>query len=169
MRHFYPWVEVSGTTPARWKKLRGGVIKPEGKRAAHVLKTKRARTRARQHMRGPRHMRHHTAQHLLTGYFVPPWLRTVSAHISGYTPSTIDLEARSVSAEDLVRRGPGEQVITENRIVKTYFVAPEEIKDIPLHKAPAVEQVRIVEIDGLTTLPGWNALPADRHGGVLKI
>jgi alanyl-tRNA synthetase len=120
-----------------------------------------------------RHMQHHTAQHLLTGCFVHLLgYETVSAHISGYTPSTIDMEAESVSVQELVQvEDLANQVITENRSIKTYFASPEEIQDIPLRKPPpAVEQVRIVEIDGFdySACGGTHCLQTGMIG-VLKI
>lgn len=120
-----------------------------------------------------RHMQHHTAQHLLTGCFVHLLgYETVSAHISGYTPSTIDLEAESVSAEELMRvEDLANQIIRENHVVKSYYVSPEELKDLPLRKPPpAVEQVRIVEIDGFdySACGGTHCLQTGMIG-VLKI
>jgi alanyl-tRNA synthetase len=118
-------------------------------------------------------MQHHTAQHLLTGCFVHLLgYETVSAHISGYTPSTIDLEAESASAEDLLRvEDLANQIITGNRAVKTYFVSPDELQNIPLRKPPpAVEQVRIVEIDGFdySACGGTHCLQTGMIG-VLKV
>jgi alanyl-tRNA synthetase len=123
--------------------------------------------------RRTRHMQHHTAQHLLTGCFVHLLgYETVSAHISGYTPSTIDLEAETASDEELVQvENLANQVICENRAVKTYSAAPDELGDLPLRKPPpAVEQVRIVEIDGFdySACGGTHCLQTGMIG-VLKI
>jgi alanyl-tRNA synthetase len=72
------------------------VIKPEDKKELlHVLESKLEPGPVRasiDRVRRLRHMQHHTAQHLLTGCFVHLLgYETVSAHISGHTPSTIDL------------------------------------------------------------------------------
>jgi alanyl-tRNA synthetase len=97
-----------------------------------------------------RHMQHHTAQHLLSQCLLKvTGFETVSANINGYTPSALDVIADQVSkahldqAEELAN-----QVIYENRQVKTYFVTPNELNTIQLRKPPKVsENIRIVEID----------------------
>ena len=46
------------------------------------------------------------------------------------------------------------QIIYEDRVVKTYFVSPEELKSIPLRRPPKVtENIRIVEIDAYDYSP----------------
>lgn len=103
-------------------------------------------------MRRLRHMQHHTAQHLLTQCFVRLLgCETVSANINGNSPSTLDLEATTVvNKTDLVRvENLANAIVYENRVIKTYFVEPEEVRHLPLRKPPpAVERIRIVEIDG---------------------
>jgi alanyl-tRNA synthetase len=97
-----------------------------------------------------RHMQHHTAQHLLSQCFVRLFdMDTVSAHINGYSTSTIDIPIAQLNREDLNRvESLANQIIYENRTVKSYFVTPEEIADLPLRKMPKVsENIRIVEID----------------------
>jgi alanyl-tRNA synthetase len=102
--------------------------------------------------RRQRHMQHHTAQHLLSHCFVHLLnLETVSANINGYSPSTLDLiggepgQAELVQVEDLAN-----QIIFEDRLVKSYFVTPAQLHTVPLRKPPSVhEDIRIVEIDGL--------------------
>ena len=97
-----------------------------------------------------RHMQHHTAQHLLSQCLLHITSHeTVSANINGYTPSTLDIVASQVSKADLDQAEElANQVIYENRQVKTYFVAPGELNTIPLRKPPKVsENIRIVEID----------------------
>ena len=97
-----------------------------------------------------RHMQHHTAQHLLTQCFIRLFdLETVSAHINGYAPSHLDIPVLDLTkdqldqAEDLAN-----QVIYENRQVKTYFVMGNQIQSVPLRRPPKVTgNIRIVEID----------------------
>ncbi len=103
-----------------------------------------------------RHMQHHTAQHLLTQCLLrQTGFETVSANINGYSPSTLDIMATQISKSDLDQAELlANQVIYENRSVRTYFVSPEELKSIPLRRPPKVnENIRIVEIDGYDYSP----------------
>ena len=98
-----------------------------------------------------RHMQHHTGQHLLTQSILrQTGFDTVSANINGYSPSTLDIVAPLISKPDLDQAElMANQVIYENRPVKTYFVTPAELQSIPLRRPPKVtENIRIVEIDG---------------------
>jgi alanyl-tRNA synthetase len=98
-----------------------------------------------------RHMQHHTAQHLLTQCFVRLFgFETISANINGYTPSTLDLPDAELSADDLEQaEALANQVIYQNREVKSYFVSPEQLEELPLRRPPKVNQdIRIVEIAG---------------------
>ncbi len=97
-----------------------------------------------------RHMQHHTAQHLLTQCLLrQTGFETVSANINGYSPSTLDLVTTQVSKPDLDQAELiANQIIYEDRAVRTYFVSPEELSTIPLRRPPKVtENIRIVEID----------------------
>ena len=99
-----------------------------------------------------RHMQHHTAQHLLSHCCIQELgLETVSANINGDSPSTLDLDGGDLSKEALLLvETLANQIITEDRPVRTYFVAPERLHTVPLRKPPKVsEDIRIVEIDGL--------------------
>jgi len=103
-----------------------------------------------------RHMQHHTGQHLLTQSILrQTGFDTVSANINGYSPSTLDIVAPLISKPDLDQAElMANQVIYENRPVKTYFVTPAELQSIPLRRPPKVtENIRIVEIDGYDYSP----------------
>ncbi len=103
-----------------------------------------------------RHMQHHTAQHLLTQCLLrQTGCETVSANINGYSPSTLDIVATQISKPDLESaEQQANRVIYENRMVKTYFVSPQELQSIPLRRPPKVtENIRIVEIDGYDYSP----------------
>jgi len=120
-----------------------------------------------------RHMQHHTAQHLLTQCLLQvTGYETVSANINGYTPSTLDLVAPQVAKADLDRADlMANQLMYENRLVKTYFVTPEELKSIPLRRPPKVrENIRIVEIDSFDYSP-CGGTHVERTGsiGLLKV
>jgi alanyl-tRNA synthetase len=101
-------------------------------------------------------MQHHTAQHLLTQCLLrQTGCETVSANINGYSPSTLDIVATQISKADLESAEyQANRVIYENRMVKTYFVSPQELQSIPLRRPPKVtENIRIVEIDGYDYSP----------------
>jgi alanyl-tRNA synthetase len=103
-----------------------------------------------------RHMQHHTAQHLLTQCLLRQMgYETVSANINGYTPSTLDIVATQISKTDLEKAElQANQIIYEDRLIKTYFVSPEELQTIPLRRPPKVnENIRIVEIDAYDYSP----------------
>jgi alanyl-tRNA synthetase len=120
-----------------------------------------------------RHMQHHTAQHLLSHCCIHLLgLETVSANINGDTPSTLDLDGDMPGEDALLRvETLANQVISEDRPVRTYFVAPEKLQSIPLRKPPKVsEDIRIVEIDGLDYSACGGTHVATTGGiGVVKI
>jgi len=99
-----------------------------------------------------RHMQHHTAQHLLSHCCVQVLgLETISANINGDSPSTLDLDGSEPGKDALLRvETLANEIITEDRPVRTYFVAPERLHTLSLRKPAKVsEDIRIVEIDGL--------------------
>jgi alanyl-tRNA synthetase len=120
-----------------------------------------------------RHMQHHTAQHLLTQCILrQSGSETVSANINGYSPSTLDILATRISKTDLEKSELlANQLIYENRHVKTYFVTPEELPSIPLRRPPKViENIRIVEIDGFDYSPcGGTHVQHTGSIGLLKV
>ena len=120
-----------------------------------------------------RHMQHHTAQHLLSHCCVQLLgLETASANINGDTPSTLDLDGDEPGKDDLLRvETLANEIIAEDRPVRTYFVAPERLHTIPLRKPPKVsEDIRIVEIDGLDYSACGGTHAATTGGiGVVKI
>jgi alanyl-tRNA synthetase len=98
-----------------------------------------------------RNMQHHSAQHLLTQCVLRLFdFPTVSANINGYSPSTLDVVAeRLLTAGELEQAEElANQMIYENRSIRTYFVEPEDLEKIPLRRPPKVsENIRIVEIE----------------------
>jgi alanyl-tRNA synthetase len=129
--------------------------------------------------RRQRHMQHHTAQHLLTQCFVHLFgLDTLSANINGYTPATLDLpgslagettpltKSQLEQAENLAN-----QLIYEDRPVRSYFVTAEQLDHLPLRRAPKVsEDIRIVEIEGFDVTPcGGTHCSSTGQIGVIKI
>jgi alanyl-tRNA synthetase len=97
-----------------------------------------------------RHMQHHTAQHLVSGCFDQALnLETISSSVRGYEPTTIDLPDTDIKRVDLEWiENLANQILFENRDVKSYFVPAAEINTIPLRRPPKVtDDIRIVEID----------------------
>ncbi len=103
-----------------------------------------------------RHMQHHSAQHLLSACFKKLLdLDTLSAHISGYTSSSIDLpdvqlDSDSItSVESLVN-----EIVFRNLGIKTTFVEQDQVRAVPLRRPPKVQgDIRVVEIEGFD----WSA------------
>ena len=124
-------------------------------------------------LRRLRAMQHHTAQHLLSQCFLRLFgLETLSANINTDTPSTVDFTYTDLSAEQLRQvEDLANQVIYENRTVKSYFVAPEDIATVPLRRPPKVsENIRIIEIDGYDhSACGGTHVPQTGMLGVVKI
>jgi alanyl-tRNA synthetase len=120
-----------------------------------------------------RNMQHHTAQHLLSQCFLRLLgLETLSANINVDTPSTVDLPYSELSPEQLRQvEDLANQVVYENRAVKSYFVAPEDIAQVPLRRPPKVsENIRIIEIDGYDhSACGGTHVPQTGMIGVVKI
>jgi alanyl-tRNA synthetase len=119
-----------------------------------------------------RHMQHHTAQHLLSGCFDRLLgLDTLSSHISGDTPASIDFpdveltDAQIVEVEDLAH-----EIIFQDRAVKTYFVPHADIETVPLRLPPKVgAEVRVVEIEDFDySACGATHLPRAGMIGMLK-
>jgi alanyl-tRNA synthetase len=118
-----------------------------------------------------RNMQHHTAQHLLTQCFLRLFdLETESAHINGYSPSTLDLPLTTLQKHDLERAEDlANQITYEDRAVKSYFVTPEEFHRLPLRRTPSVsENIRIVEIDSFDYTPcgGTHCLTTGMIGAI---
>ncbi len=95
-------------------------------------------------------MQQHSGQHLLSQTFERELgLETVSAHMSVDSPSTIDLAASDVHADQIaaVERAAN-AVIYQDLAVKSYFVPEGRIAAVPLRRPPKVKgEVRIVEIE----------------------
>jgi alanyl-tRNA synthetase len=94
------------------------------------------------------HMQQHHGQHLLSAAFEQLYsMRTVSFHL-GVDYCTIDIDVPALHAkqaaeiEDLTNR-----IIWEDRPVTARFVSDEELKSIPLRKAPSVSgAIRVVSV-----------------------
>jgi alanyl-tRNA synthetase len=118
-------------------------------------------------------MQHHTAQHLLSGCFQQVFnLETLSSGIHGYAPTTIDVPDIELSRVDLNHiEKMANQIVYENRAVKSYFLPAEKVDSIPLRRPPKVEgEIRIVEIDGFDySACGATHCPQTGMIGAIKI
>jgi alanyl-tRNA synthetase len=123
-----------------------------------------------------RNMQAHSGQHLLSAAFVNELqAETVAVKMSPDAPSTIDVtlgdltDAQIEAVETL-----SNQVIMENRPIKSYFLAPDDSKLDELRRAVKFEKVsgdvRIVEIvDWDMSACAGTHVPATGMLGMLKI
>lgn len=119
------------------------------------------------------HMQNHSGQHILTRAFIEvTGVETLSFHL-GDESVTIDLERADLSpaeidaAEDLAN-----QVIAENRIVRTWFPEAEEWATLSLRKISEKVQgaVRVVDIGGFdVTACGGTHVARTGEIGMIKI
>ncbi|GAB4205706.1 MAG: DHHA1 domain-containing protein [Sandaracinaceae bacterium] len=101
------------------------------------------------------HMALHTAQHMLSRALVDlAKAETVSSRL-GESACTIDVdrdglgEARVAEAEAVVNR-----LIDEDRAVRAWFPSDEELRALPLRRAPKqTANVRVVEVEGFDVSP----------------
>jgi len=118
------------------------------------------------------HMQQHTGQHILSQAFVEVLKgETKSFHLGGDS-STLEIGIGTVSDESLERvEGRANQVVFEDRPVKTRFVPPDRIAEVPLRRPPKVEGViRVVEVEGFD----WSACGGTHVGrtgeiGLIKV
>ncbi|MDP5276608.1 alanyl-tRNA editing protein [Chengkuizengella axinellae] len=99
------------------------------------------------------HMQHHSGQHLLSAVCIELYdVHTMSFHLGADTV-TIDLNVKQLSNRQLDHiEHQANLYIYENRPIKSYMVAKEELSKLPLRKIPDVEDnIRIVEINGIDT------------------
>ena len=116
-------------------------------------------------------MQHHTGQHILSAAFWQEMaLETLSSHISGETPSTIDFDIDALSPEQIARvEDVANGIVFENRTVKTYFVSDKS--EVPFRRLPKVDgEIRVIEIDGFDySACGGTHTPQTGMVGSLKI
>ncbi len=95
------------------------------------------------------HMQQHTGQHLLSQAFLEILNGETRSFHMGETSSTLEIGIASAPEEALdrvERRANG--VVFQDRPVKTYFVEPERIAEVPLRRPPKVSgTIRVVEIE----------------------
>ncbi|MBE7554602.1 MAG: hypothetical protein HS126_26430 [Anaerolineales bacterium] len=95
------------------------------------------------------HMQHHSAQHIVSRALEQRLgLETLSAKISADSPSTIDVPDVELSGADMGQvEGLVNQLVFENRPIKTYFITVDQLDTVPLRRPPKVSgQIRVVEV-----------------------
>jgi len=95
------------------------------------------------------HMQQHTGQHILSQAFYDLLKGvTLSFHL-GAEYSTLEIGVAKILEEDLDRvERRANQIVFENKEIKTYFIDAEKIGEIPLRKPPQKEGlIRVVEVD----------------------
>ncbi len=95
------------------------------------------------------HMQQHSGQHLLSAAFVELFqMPTVSFHM-GEESCTIDLDAKSLSAEQVRKaEARANEIILQDRPVGVQFVSPDKAREMGVRKIPPAErnELRLVEI-----------------------
>lgn len=125
----------------------------DGVRIVHLLEKDIDADKVRGTIDWPRrfdHMQQHSGQHILSQSFFE-LLRgeTLSFHL-GEAVSTLEIGLRDISDGDLSRvEERANEVVFEDREIKTYFVPEEKISSIPLRRPPKKEGlIRVVEVGG---------------------
>lgn len=119
------------------------------------------------------HMQHHSAQHILSAALEAELgLETLSAKISGDSPSTIDVPDTEIAAGDLERAEMrANQVVFDNRPIRTYFITDAEVGQTPFRRPPKVSgNIRVVEVDRFdVSACGGTHCPQTGMIGLIKI
>lgn len=118
------------------------------------------------------HMQQHTGQHVLSAAFISLFeMPTVSFHM-GAESCTIDLDTKSLSAEQ-VRRAEAlaNQIIAEDRPVAVKYATVDEARAMGVRKIPPAERekLRLVDITGfdLNACGGTHVRATGQIGSIL--
>lgn len=118
------------------------------------------------------HMQQHAGQHILSAVFEKiAGAGTVGFHL-GNQFVNIDLNVQRLTENQITRAEQlANEIVFDNRAIKTYIVEPKDISKLPLRKPPAVkEDIRIVEIDGFDYSPCGGTHPSHTGSvGLIKI
>ena len=150
---FYP---ESGGQPWDLGTL-GGVpvikVVEEGDRIVHVLERDVPGGRAEGRIDAVRrfdHMQQHSGQHILSQAFIEVVQGETRSFHLGADVSTLEIGIPAISKDDRdkVERRANE-VVFQDRDIRTFFVPRERIAEVPLRRPPQVEgTVRVVEVCG---------------------
>jgi alanyl-tRNA synthetase len=101
------------------------------------------------------HMQQHTGQHLLSQAFIKICkAETLSFHL-GDESCALDVHQTALSIETIASvEDLANQIVCENREVRSHMVAKSELDRYPVRKPPAVdEDIRIIEIEDFDYSP----------------
>ena len=123
-----------------------------------------------------RNMQAHTGQHLLSAAFIHALeAETFAVKMNPDAPSTVDIACSDLTTQQIAEvEMLSNQVIFENRPIKSYFLAPDDPKLESLRRAVKADKVsgdvRIVEIEGwdMSACAGTH-VPYTGMLGLLKI
>jgi alanyl-tRNA synthetase len=150
---FYP--ESGGQPSDRGKLDEAEVISvfEEDGRIVHLLDRELTRTELRGAILWPRrfdHMQQHSGQHILSQCFVEiVGGETRSFHL-GEQAATLEVGISAISDADLERvESRANEIVFEDREIKTYCVDAESVGGVPLRRPPKKKgTIRVVEVDG---------------------
>jgi len=151
---FYP---ESGGQPSDRGTLGGAVVLhvfEEGERIVHLLDRELA---GPEEVRGVidwarrfDHMQQHSGQHILSQSFIELLEGETRSFHLGEQSSTLEIGIGSISEEELEKvELRANEVVFEDREIRTYFVEADEIATVPLRRPPKKEgTIRVVEVSG---------------------
>jgi alanyl-tRNA synthetase len=151
---FYP---ESGGQPSDRGTLGGGDVLhvfEDGEKIVHLLDRELSGT---EEVRGVvnwtrrfDHMQQHSGQHILSQCFVELLGGETQSFHLGEQVSTLEIGIRAVSNEDLEKvESRANEVVFEDREIKTYFVEADQVESVPLRRPPKKEgRIRVVEVSG---------------------
>jgi len=96
------------------------------------------------------HMQQHTGQHILSQCFVEVLEGETQSFHLGEQVSTLEIGVRTASDADLEKvESRANEVIFEDREVRTYFVEADQVETVPLRRPPKkAGTIRVVEVAG---------------------
>jgi alanyl-tRNA synthetase len=150
---FYP---ESGGQPADRGTIDGANIIQvieDGERIIHVLDKDLAAQRIRGVIDWGRrfdHMQQHSGQHILSQSFIELLDGETRSFHLGEESSTLEIGLKEISESGADRvESRANEIIFEDRTIKTYFVPEDKIFTVPLRRPPKKEGlIRVVEVTG---------------------
>ncbi|MBN2409742.1 MAG: alanyl-tRNA editing protein, partial [Candidatus Aminicenantes bacterium] len=96
------------------------------------------------------HMQQHSGQHVLSQCFIEVLDGETRSFHLGEQISTLEIGIKAVSDSDLEKaESRANELVFEDREIKTYFVEAAKISTVPLRRPPKKEgTIRVVEVDG---------------------
>ncbi|MEW5900017.1 MAG: alanyl-tRNA editing protein, partial [Acidobacteriota bacterium] len=148
---FYP---ESGGQPSDRGRLDGAVVVhvfEEEEKIIHLLDRELTSQKVHGLIDWPRrfdHMQQHSGQHILSQCFIEALNGETKSFHLGELTSTLEIGISAISEEELEKiELRANEVVFEDREIKTYFVPQERIEGVPLRKPPKKEgTIRVVEI-----------------------